>query len=190
MASEFHESELGVSATLILPADYHIEDSDHRIASELPSGHGSRTAPLELEKPEREFRTIWNRDHLKFRDHLRLVEGCGNSTSCRKEVPAKAKVIRQKFPKKMEEIRQEAPEAMKTPLRHGLMKATTPRTSVKCAGITVKMTPTSSDATAQMEDSLPAQQQRRRMSTPWLYRHWLFKQVSPLSTFRRAKKCC
>ncbi|KAL6731313.1 hypothetical protein Aduo_002191 [Ancylostoma duodenale] len=101
MPSEFHESELGVSATLILPAEYHIEDSDpdHRIASELPSDYGLRFAPLKLEKPDRKFRTIWNRDYLKFRDHLRLVEGCGNSTSCKKKCHQRRRSSDRNFPK-------------------------------------------------------------------------------------------
>ncbi|KAL6730058.1 hypothetical protein Aduo_001054 [Ancylostoma duodenale] len=159
----------------------------HHTASKVLSNQG---LSLEPSKPAKKSRSIWNHGYLEFRHQLRLLDENRNSTSSRKEVTSKAKkVLEKNSSKTREEVRKEATGAVKKPVSYGMMETFDARISTKSMSNTHTITPTSSDATAQMVDSLPELQQRRRMSTPWLYRHWLFKQKSPLSTSRRAGKC-
>ncbi|KAL6739811.1 hypothetical protein Aduo_013220 [Ancylostoma duodenale] len=156
------------------------------IASELQPDRGSRMALLDLGKPAKKVSTIWNSDYLEFRGHHRLLEEYRNSTSRKREVlPAAMKAIGKKSSKK----RKQATGAVKTPVTHEMMETFYARSSTKCVSKTHAITSTSLDATTGMKDSLPARQQRRRMSTPWLYRHWLFKQESQLNATRQARKC-
>ncbi|KAL6742849.1 hypothetical protein Aduo_015953 [Ancylostoma duodenale] len=127
-------------------------------------------ALLDLGKPTKKARTIWNRNYLEFRGQP--LEEYGKSTCRNKEVLLKANKIRKKSPQK----RKEPAGAVIKPVSCEMMKRSIVRNSTRCVSNTNTTTPTSLDATARRKDSLPAQQQRRRMSTPWLYRCWLFRQ--------------
>ncbi|KAL6726137.1 hypothetical protein Aduo_008139 [Ancylostoma duodenale] len=157
---------------------------DFSMASGLLSDQRSR---LEPRRPAKKFRTIWNPDYLKYRDDRRLLEEYQNSTSSAKEVLSLAnKVLGKEHPRKKKEG---AVKAVKKPVIYGMMETSGAPSSTKCVSNTHAITPTFLDSATRMKDSLPTRQQRRRMSTSWLYRHWLFKQESQPSASRRARKC-